>query len=169
MLTGVTKFSRSGLVSIAVTKTSATVTGVALTAASLVLAKLQVTLPGVFVEAVVPDVSGHSFAIYLSEAVSGREDGRGGVVRCELIDRCPELRFAISDLTLGFQLGVSRMCRWSRDAVIHTPGCAGVGQLALSKQATTDGAPIAGVLGHPTPSPGSPDPNHNMRLSCRTQ
>jgi len=66
---GVATFSRSGLVSIAATKKTATVTGVALAAPSLVLANLQNTLPGVFVEAVVPNITGHSFEVFLSEAV----------------------------------------------------------------------------------------------------
>jgi hypothetical protein len=48
---------------------SANQTGVNLTSASLVLANLQNTLPKVFVEAVVPNVSGKSFEIVLSKAV----------------------------------------------------------------------------------------------------
>lgn len=66
---GIATFSRSGLVSIAAGKTSAKVTDVALSASSLVLANLQTNLSGVYVEAVVPDVSASSFKIVLSEAV----------------------------------------------------------------------------------------------------
>jgi hypothetical protein len=50
-------------------KTSVTVTGVSLTAASLVLATLQSSIKKVYVEAVVPNVSGGSFEILLSKAV----------------------------------------------------------------------------------------------------
>lgn len=66
---GAATFSRSGRATIKAAKTTVTVTGVALTAASLVLANLQNSLPGVFVEAVVPKVSGSSFEILLSQAV----------------------------------------------------------------------------------------------------
>jgi hypothetical protein len=66
---GVATFSRSGLVSIAAADKTATVTGVGLSASSLVFANLQDSLPGVFVEAVVRDISGSSFEIYLSKAV----------------------------------------------------------------------------------------------------
>jgi hypothetical protein len=68
-VSGIAKFSRSGLVSIVAGKSSATVTGVSILAASLVLANLQNSLPGVYVEAVVPNVPGSSFKIVLSEAV----------------------------------------------------------------------------------------------------
>ena len=47
-----------------------TKTGVALTAASLVLATLQQNRAGVFVQAAVPDVSRSSFTIHLNKAVS---------------------------------------------------------------------------------------------------
>jgi hypothetical protein len=43
------------------------VPGVALTSGSLVLAMLQVNVPGLWVRAVVPHVSGQSFTIWLSE------------------------------------------------------------------------------------------------------
>lgn len=73
---GVASFSRSGLESIAAGKTTQTVTGVALTTASLVMANLQKSLPGV--EAVVPDVSASSFKIFLSEAVPAGESAKVG-------------------------------------------------------------------------------------------
>jgi hypothetical protein len=68
---GVAKFSRSGLASIAAGSSSKTVTGVALTASSLVLATLQNNLSnlGIFVVAAVPSVSGSSFEILLSADV----------------------------------------------------------------------------------------------------
>jgi hypothetical protein len=46
------------------------VTGVALTAASLVLATLQQNLSGVYVRSAVPNVAGSSFTINLSKAPS---------------------------------------------------------------------------------------------------
>ena len=61
-------FSRSGLVTIAAGKTSATVTGVALSSASLVLATLQQHVTGVYVVAAVPSVAGSSFIVYLNKA-----------------------------------------------------------------------------------------------------
>ena len=45
-------------------------TGVALTAASLVLATLQQNLSGVYVRSGVPNVAGNSFTINLSKAPS---------------------------------------------------------------------------------------------------
>jgi hypothetical protein len=65
----VATFTRSGLASVAAGKTSATVTDVTLTAASLVLATLQNSLSKVYVEAVIPNVSGKSFEILLSKKV----------------------------------------------------------------------------------------------------
>jgi hypothetical protein len=61
-------FSRSGTPTVAAGKSSATVTGVALTAASLVLAVVQQNLSGVYVRAAVPNVTGSSFTVYLSKA-----------------------------------------------------------------------------------------------------
>ncbi len=66
---GVATFARSGVITIAAGASSATHTGVTLSSASLVLANLQNSLPGVFVEAVVPSISGHSFEIFLSTKV----------------------------------------------------------------------------------------------------
>ena len=68
-VTGVAAFSRSGVVSIAAGKSTGTHASVTLASTSLVLANLQNNLPGVYVEAVVPNVSGHSFEIVLSKAV----------------------------------------------------------------------------------------------------
>jgi hypothetical protein len=67
---GTTTFSRSGLLTVAAGKSSGTVTGVALTAASLVLATLQQNLSGVYVRSAVPNVAGSSFTINLSKAPS---------------------------------------------------------------------------------------------------
>ncbi len=66
---GVATFTRSGVVTIAAGASSATHAGVALSSTSLVLANLQNSLPGVYVQAVVPTVSAHSFEIVLSAKV----------------------------------------------------------------------------------------------------
>jgi hypothetical protein len=72
-VSGVASFSRSGLATVAgtaaKTKISVTVTGVALTAASMILATPQGKVSGVAVEGVVPDVTAGSFTIYLTKAV----------------------------------------------------------------------------------------------------
>jgi hypothetical protein len=65
---GPATFTRSGISSIAAGKTSKTVTGVPLTALSLVLATVQ-NNAGVSVAFVVPSVSGSSFSINLNKAV----------------------------------------------------------------------------------------------------
>jgi hypothetical protein len=67
-VSGTAAFSRSGVLTVAAGKSSATVTGVALSAASLVLATLQQHTTGVYVTAAVPKVSGSSFTVYLSKA-----------------------------------------------------------------------------------------------------
>jgi hypothetical protein len=67
---GTAVFSRSGALTIKAGASSITLTGVALTAASLILATLQNNVPGVYVQSAVPDVSEGSFTIYLSEAVT---------------------------------------------------------------------------------------------------
>jgi hypothetical protein len=73
-VTGVAKFSRSGRVTIAGTaaapKTSIVVSGVVLTATSLVLPAIQGYIAGIGVAGVVPNVPGSSFTIYLTAAVS---------------------------------------------------------------------------------------------------
>jgi hypothetical protein len=70
---GVAAFSRSGIATVAGTsgKTaqSVKVTGVALTAASMILATPQAKVAGVGVEAAVPDAAAGSFTIYLTKAV----------------------------------------------------------------------------------------------------
>jgi hypothetical protein len=68
--TGPAVFSRSGLLTVAAGSSSATRTGVALTAASLVLATLQQDRAGVWVRSAVPNVAGSSFTIHLSTAVA---------------------------------------------------------------------------------------------------
>jgi hypothetical protein len=67
----VVSFARSGVVPIAAGQTTATQTGVTLTSASLVLATLQNSIPGMYVQAAVPSVSGSSFEIILSRRVPG--------------------------------------------------------------------------------------------------
>jgi hypothetical protein len=67
-VSGPAAFSRSGALTVAAGKSSATQTGVALTAASLVLAVVQQNLSGVYVRAAVPNTTGSSFTVYLSKA-----------------------------------------------------------------------------------------------------
>ncbi len=69
-VSGPAAFSRSGALTVAAGKSSATQTGVALTSASLVLATLQQNLSGVYVRAAVPNTAGSSFTVYLSKAVT---------------------------------------------------------------------------------------------------
>ena len=71
---GIATFSRSGLATVAGTsKTLAqtvTITGVALTSSSLILATPQGVVPAIaIVQGVVPDVSGSSFVIHLNKAI----------------------------------------------------------------------------------------------------
>jgi hypothetical protein len=65
----VVHFARSGVVSIGAGRHSATHTGVALASTSLVLANLQGHVPGLYVAAVVPNVAGSAFEIFLNEKV----------------------------------------------------------------------------------------------------
>jgi hypothetical protein len=69
-VSGKAAFSRSGLLTVAAGSSKATRTGVALTSASLVLVTLQQHATGVYVLAAVPNVSGSSFTVYLSKAVT---------------------------------------------------------------------------------------------------
>jgi hypothetical protein len=62
--------SRSGIITVAAGASSATVTGVTLTSASLVLATLQQNLSGIWVRAAVPKTAGSSFTVYLNKTVS---------------------------------------------------------------------------------------------------
>ncbi len=66
---GTAIFSNSGVVTVAVGATTATVTGVSLTSSSLVLATLQKVVKGVSVEAATPDLAAGSIRIVLSKAV----------------------------------------------------------------------------------------------------
>jgi hypothetical protein len=66
---GKAAFSRSGVLTVAAGKSSATHSGVPLTSASLVLATLQQDRAGVHVRSAVPDVARHSFTVHLSKAV----------------------------------------------------------------------------------------------------
>jgi hypothetical protein len=63
-------FSRSGILTMNSGQSTATQTGIALTAASLVLAVLQQNRTGVYVQAAAPDVSASSFTVHLNKAVS---------------------------------------------------------------------------------------------------
>ncbi len=73
-VSGIAAFSRSGLLTIAAGSLSGTVTGVGLSAASLVLATMQQDRPGVWVRSAVPNVAGNSFTISLSKAVTVATD-----------------------------------------------------------------------------------------------
>lgn len=66
---GRTVFSRSGTLTVRAGSTKVTRKGIALTAASLVLATLQQHRAGVHVLAAVPNVTGSSFTVFLSNAV----------------------------------------------------------------------------------------------------
>jgi hypothetical protein len=73
---GVASFSRSGKAVVAGTSkkraSSVTVTGVALTSASLVLATPQGVVAGVSVEGIDLDVAGRRFTIHLTKAIKVR-------------------------------------------------------------------------------------------------
>jgi hypothetical protein len=70
--TGRVVFSRSGVLTIAAGSSTVTKTGVALTAASMVLATLQQDVAGVWVRSAVPSVTAKSFTVHLSKAVSAK-------------------------------------------------------------------------------------------------
>jgi hypothetical protein len=65
-------FSRSGTLTISPGKTSATKTGVALTAASIVLAIPQNDVPGAVIRSAVPNHAAHSFTIHLTAALHAK-------------------------------------------------------------------------------------------------
>src|SRR5262249_28135843 len=67
--------SRSGVLTVAAGKSTATQAGVALTRASLVLATVQQDRPGVWVRSAVPAVTAHSFTVHLSRKVPARTRG----------------------------------------------------------------------------------------------
>jgi hypothetical protein len=69
-VSGPAAFSRSGVITVAAGKPSATQTGVTLTAASLVLATMQQNLTGIYVRAAVPNTAAGSFTLYLSKSPS---------------------------------------------------------------------------------------------------
>ncbi len=71
-MTGKAQFSRSGVLTVAAGKSSATHAGVALTSASLVLATVQQDRPGVWVRWAAPNVARSSFTVHLSKAVPAR-------------------------------------------------------------------------------------------------
>jgi hypothetical protein len=72
VVSGTAAFSRSGVLTVAAGKSSATQTGVALTSASLVLATLQQDRPGVWVRSAVPKLTASSFTVHLSKAAPAR-------------------------------------------------------------------------------------------------
>jgi hypothetical protein len=65
-------FSRSGILAVPAGSSKITKTGIALTAGSLILAAIQRHVPGVHVEAAVPDVSRSEFTVHLNRAVAAR-------------------------------------------------------------------------------------------------
>jgi hypothetical protein len=69
-VSGKAAFSRSGILTIAKNAQSATISGVALTADSFVVATLLQYRSGVWVAAAVPNVASGSIAIYLNKKVS---------------------------------------------------------------------------------------------------
>jgi hypothetical protein len=66
---GTAVFSNSGTLTITAGTSAVTKTGIALTAASLILATLQNNVPGTGIQSAVPDVSKNSFTIHLNKAV----------------------------------------------------------------------------------------------------
>ena len=72
LVSGKAAFSRSGVLTVAAGKSSATQTGVALTKASLLLATLQQDRAGVWVRSAVPKVTANSFTVHLSKPVPAR-------------------------------------------------------------------------------------------------
>ena len=66
---GPPRFSLSGLITTNAGSSKATI-GVKLTPASMVLATLQQSLPGVYVEAAVPDIQNNSITVHLNKAVT---------------------------------------------------------------------------------------------------
>jgi hypothetical protein len=64
----------TGPVSTVPAAVAGTVTGVGLSAASLVLATMQQDRPGVWVRSAVPNVAGNSFTISLNKAVTVATD-----------------------------------------------------------------------------------------------
>jgi hypothetical protein len=67
---GVTRFSRSGRLTIAANQRSVTKTGIRVDAGTLVLATLQQNRPGVWIQSAVPHAAGDSFTIRLNKVVA---------------------------------------------------------------------------------------------------
>jgi hypothetical protein len=88
-VSGKAQFSRSGLVTITYPAKSKVITGVPLTAKSLVLATQQKFLAGVYVVAAVPNLSGssNSFTIYLSKAPGTSAVPKSVTVAWQVIER----------------------------------------------------------------------------------
>jgi hypothetical protein len=72
LVSGKAAFSRSGVLTVAAGKSSATHTGIALTSDSMVLATLQQDRSGVWLRSAVPDVARKSFTVHLSKAAPAR-------------------------------------------------------------------------------------------------
>ncbi len=67
-VTGKAAFDRSGKITITAGHSSVAKTGIALTSASFILATLQTNVAGLFIQAVVSNLAGSSFTIYLNKA-----------------------------------------------------------------------------------------------------
>jgi hypothetical protein len=75
---GVAKFQRSGIASIPAGKSSATVSASPLTDTSLILATPQNSISGLYVQAVIPNVTAGTFKIVLSKAVPSGDAAKVG-------------------------------------------------------------------------------------------
>ncbi len=67
-VTGKAAFDRSGKITITAGHSSMAKTGIAFTSASFILATLQTNVAGLFIQAVVSNLAGSSFTIYLNKA-----------------------------------------------------------------------------------------------------
>src|SRR5262249_13103830 len=67
---GPAMFSLSGLVTINAGSSKATVSGVVLNPTSMVLATLQQSLPGIYIQAAVPDSLNNAITVHLNKAVT---------------------------------------------------------------------------------------------------
>jgi len=69
-VSGKAAFDRSGKLTITAGHSNVVKTGIALSASSFILATLQTNVAGLFIQAVVPSVSGSRFTVYLNKAPS---------------------------------------------------------------------------------------------------
>jgi hypothetical protein len=69
-VSGKAAFDRSGKITFTAGHSNVVKTGIALSASSFILATLQTNVAGLFIQAVVPSVSGSRFTVYLNKAPS---------------------------------------------------------------------------------------------------